>query len=275
MAPSQPLFYIPRREHRPVHTPPQFQHFSRTVLPPTGTVTVTSTPAGVSGTAPLTAAVDPAAQGGTQAPGSWQTSPFLQEQPSTYNVTSLTAAIPTIRRHLSQRLNSIRKLQQRRNSELHNHRNHRGTVLSKCGPEGHRHCDRHHGHPAPTQKSSSTPPGTISSNISFSPNPATSRHSPFRSTVHTSSGSKLQITLQYTGDNTYAPSAFTLNSAAITNPLSDFTLVPSTSNVPVTAGSNGTTAINLASVNGFTGTVNSDLHRSFRRYLRHFPPRRR
>jgi trimeric autotransporter adhesin len=65
------------------------------------------------------------------------------------------------------------------------------------------------------------------------------------------------ITLQYTGDNTYAPSAFTLNSGGpISNPLSDFTLVPSSSNVAVTAGNNNTAAINLTSVNGFTGTVN-------------------
>jgi subtilase family serine protease len=65
------------------------------------------------------------------------------------------------------------------------------------------------------------------------------------------------ITLQYTGDNTYAPSAFTLNGgSSIGNPLADFAMVPSSSNVPVTTGSNGTSTINLASVNGFAGTVN-------------------
>jgi subtilase family serine protease len=66
-----------------------------------------------------------------------------------------------------------------------------------------------------------------------------------------------QITLQYSGDTVYNPSAYTLNSGSpISNPLSDFTLVPNSSIVPVTAGSSGTTTINLASVNNFSGTVN-------------------
>jgi subtilase family serine protease len=64
------------------------------------------------------------------------------------------------------------------------------------------------------------------------------------------------ITLQYTGDANYAPSAITLNSGnPISNPLSDFTLVPQTTILPVAAGSSGTTTINLASVNGFSGAV--------------------
>ncbi|HEV2486693.1 MAG TPA: protease pro-enzyme activation domain-containing protein [Terracidiphilus sp.] len=63
------------------------------------------------------------------------------------------------------------------------------------------------------------------------------------------------ITVQYSGDTVYNPSAVVL-STAISNPLSDFTLIPNTTIVPVTAGSNGTTTINLASVNGFSGTVN-------------------
>jgi len=65
------------------------------------------------------------------------------------------------------------------------------------------------------------------------------------------------ITLQYSGDTTYAPSAFTLNSGgAVANPQSDFTLVPATTLVPVTAGSSATDTINLGSTNGFSGTVN-------------------
>lgn len=61
------------------------------------------------------------------------------------------------------------------------------------------------------------------------------------------------VTVQYIGDTTYAPSATTLS--PISSPLSDFTLVPNTTIVPVTAGSSGTTSINLASVNGFSGAV--------------------
>ncbi|MDR3723891.1 MAG: protease pro-enzyme activation domain-containing protein [Terracidiphilus sp.] len=65
------------------------------------------------------------------------------------------------------------------------------------------------------------------------------------------------ITLQYTGDTTYAPSATVLGSGSgIANPLSDFTLIPATTNLPVSAGSNANDVIQLGSVNGFNGTVN-------------------
>ncbi len=63
------------------------------------------------------------------------------------------------------------------------------------------------------------------------------------------------ITVQYSGDATYNPSAIVLNTA-IANPLSDFTLIPNTTIVPVTAGNSGTDTVNLGSVNGFNGTVN-------------------
>jgi hypothetical protein len=63
-----------------------------------------------------------------------------------------------------------------------------------------------------------------------------------------------QITLQYSGDTVYNPSAFTLSSA-INNSLADFTLIPASTNVPLTAGSGGTTSINVASINGFSGAV--------------------
>jgi hypothetical protein len=64
------------------------------------------------------------------------------------------------------------------------------------------------------------------------------------------------ITLQYSGDATYYPSAVVLSSLSpISNPLSDFTLVPQTTIVPVTAGSSGTDTINLASAGGFNGSV--------------------
>jgi hypothetical protein len=68
------------------------------------------------------------------------------------------------------------------------------------------------------------------------------------------------IILQYTGDTHYAPSEFTLNGgSSIPNPLSDFTLVPDTTIVPVSisAGQNsGTDTINVSSVNSFNGAVN-------------------
>jgi hypothetical protein len=62
------------------------------------------------------------------------------------------------------------------------------------------------------------------------------------------------VTLQYFGDSIYAPSAYTLGNP-ISNPLSDFTMVPASTLIPVKAGSSGTTAIHLASVNNFSGAV--------------------
>ncbi len=68
------------------------------------------------------------------------------------------------------------------------------------------------------------------------------------------------VTLQYSGDSVYNPSTFVLyNNAPISSPLSDFSLVPETTIVPisVSAGqSSGTDTINVTSVNGFNGNVN-------------------
>jgi len=62
------------------------------------------------------------------------------------------------------------------------------------------------------------------------------------------------VTLQYTGDNTYNPSAYQL-SGAVLSPLSDFSMVPTTTIVPVASGSSSNDTINLASVNGFAQAV--------------------
>jgi hypothetical protein len=67
-----------------------------------------------------------------------------------------------------------------------------------------------------------------------------------------------QITLQYIGDTNYNPSAYVLSSP-IVNSLSDFTLIPQSSIVPISVSggaSSGTATINLASLNGFSGAVN-------------------
>lgn len=62
------------------------------------------------------------------------------------------------------------------------------------------------------------------------------------------------ITVQYLGDNTYAPSAITLT-PSISNPLSDFSMVPNTTIVPVTVGTAATDTIQLSPVNGFSNSV--------------------
>ncbi|MBV8631233.1 MAG: Ig-like domain repeat protein, partial [Silvibacterium sp.] len=61
------------------------------------------------------------------------------------------------------------------------------------------------------------------------------------------------VTVQYTGDSTYAPSAYQLST--LSNALSDFTMIPQTTIVPVTIGSSGNVVINLSSTNSFSGTV--------------------
>ena len=65
------------------------------------------------------------------------------------------------------------------------------------------------------------------------------------------------ITIQYTGDSVYLPSAVQItNPASISNPLSDFTLVPQSAIVAVSApGGSGTVPVTLTSVNGFSGSV--------------------
>ena len=64
------------------------------------------------------------------------------------------------------------------------------------------------------------------------------------------------ITLQYTGDSVYQSSNVSLSTIA--SPLADFSLIPSTTIVPIGIGggaNSGTVTINTASVNGFSGTV--------------------
>jgi hypothetical protein len=60
------------------------------------------------------------------------------------------------------------------------------------------------------------------------------------------------LTVLYEGDSTYASSSTTLN---LSNPLSDFSLVPSNSLVSVAATGSANDTLNLASANGFNGTV--------------------
>lgn len=67
-------------------------------------------------------------------------------------------------------------------------------------------------------------------------------------------GSNL-LTVLYYGDSNYAPSWAT-NTLNLTNPLSDFSMVPTNSNVSLTGSTSGTDTLNLTSDNGFSGTVN-------------------
>lgn len=61
------------------------------------------------------------------------------------------------------------------------------------------------------------------------------------------------IQVQYAGDTNYAPSS---NSLTVTNSLSDFSMLPSTSFVSVNTGNQAVVPISIQSVNAFAGTIN-------------------
>ena len=85
-------------------------------------------------------------------------------------------------------------------------------------------------------------------------NPGAGASSTFSITFNSQSlppGANL-MAVYYGGSSTDAPSTAVVN---ISNPFSDFTLVPQTAIVPVSAGASAMDIINIASVNGFNGTV--------------------
>ncbi len=223
------------------------------VAPPTGTVTVTSSPSGISGTVTLSAGVDPSTGapmgvGTLTIPAS--TAANTYNTTITYNgdtnyksvagngsiqITSSTLKSTTTAATMSGGIspNSTIKVT--------------GTVTGS-------------GTTAPTGGIIVFSSGnylTSSSGIAFSS--SSGNVSSFSFTLNSSSlaqGANF-ITLQYTGDSTYARSAVTLNSGnSIANPLSDFTMVPAAAIVPVTAGNSATNTIYLASANTFSGNVN-------------------
>ena len=87
-------------------------------------------------------------------------------------------------------------------------------------------------------------------------NPGAGDSSSFSATLNSQSlfqGANL-ITVQYSGDAVYAPSSTTLS--AIASPLSDFSIVPEATIVPVSAGGSAAAdTVNVYSVNGFSGMV--------------------
>ena len=222
------------------------------VAPPTGTITVSSTPAGISGSFALSAGVDPSA--GAPIGVGTLTIP-ASTAANTYNVTITYGGDTNYKSVVGS--GSIQIISSALKATT--------TTASMSGGISPNSTIKVTG--TVTGSGTTAPTGGIivyssgnyltgNSQVSFSS--SSGNVSTFSFTLNSSSlvqGANF-VTLQYTGDTTYAPSAFTLNSGgAIANPLSDFTLIPSSSNVPVTAGNSGTTTINLASVNGFAGTL--------------------
>ncbi len=109
------------------------------------------------------------------------------------------------------------------------------------------------GKPAPTGTVLFFSSGYGLSQVAISP--GTGDSSSFSATLSSQSlfqGTNL-ITVQYSGDAVYAPSSTTLT---IASPLSDFSIVPQATIVPVTAGGSAATdTVNVYSVNAFSGPV--------------------
>jgi subtilase family serine protease len=226
------------------------------VAPPSGSVSVTGFPSGVPTSATLSAAVDPS--DGAPAGIGTITIP-ASTAAGNYNVAisyagdgnyAATSASGTIQIVSNGMLNSSTSATTSGSISPTSTITVTGTVTGQSG------------HPAPTSSASQGygvlifSSGNYLGEVLFSSSSGITSNFSFTLDSQDLYQGANFITVQYTGDNVYNPSAVTLNSGSpISNPLSDFTLIPQSTIVPVTAGSSGTDTINLASVNGFSGTV--------------------
>jgi subtilase family serine protease len=227
------------------------------VAAPTGTVTLTSTLAGFSGTATLSPSTDPnnnavasvatfTVPGGTTS-GSYTVS-VTYNGDSNYNTATTSPAIPITIENLNGEGNATTLAATLSGTTISPIASITitGTVTGQTG-DG-----------APTGAIYVYSSGSTATAVSVTPG-TTGVVSTFTATLNSETlfqGSN-QITLQYLPDANspnYLPSAMVLTNA-IANPLSDFQLVPATTVVPVTPGSSNTVAVELSSTNGFSGAV--------------------
>ncbi len=214
--------------------------------PPTGTVTITSSPTGISGTFNLSGAVDPSdgfvdavAAVTTTAPAGPYTVTATYSGDSNYATASTTASVTlTTGTGLTSTIAATTSGAIAPNSTL----TISGTVTGQSGSA------------APTGSVDFFSSGTDLGSVLVTAGTGTDV-STFAATVNSSDlpqGANV-ITLQYSGDTVYKPSSTTLS--AVSNSLSDFTIVPNSPNVAVSAGSSGNDTVQVGSVNGFTGAV--------------------
>lgn len=224
------------------------------VAAPTGNVTVTVSPA-ISGspfTVPLSAAVDPnylGAEGvGTvtiPAPSTTTTYTVTVSYSgdTNYNAVSGSQSTVTINPPSSTLLASTTTASLSGSISPNSSITITGSITGQSG------------HPAPTGSLIIFSSGYSLGSLTLSP-PASGDVTSFSLTLNSANlpqGANY-ITLQYSGDANYAVSATNLSTEPINNPLADFSMVPNSVNIPVTAGSSGTDTIQLYSVNGFGGT---------------------
>jgi trimeric autotransporter adhesin len=230
------------------------------VAPPTGTVTVTGLPSGVPTTATLSPGVDPASQGGTGAvvgvanfviPAGTSSTSYTAKVSyagdANYNAipasSNTSFTIPVL--GLSGALASTTTATMSGNISPTSTITVTGTVTGVSG------------HAAPTGSVVIYSSGYYIGEVGLSAGSGdVANFSASLSSQLLSQGANL-VTLQYFGDNTYFPSAYNLNSGnPISNPLSDFSLIPESPIVAVDApGDSATVPVNLSSMNGFAGAV--------------------
>lgn len=224
------------------------------VLPPTGTVTLSSAPTGITGTMTLSAGVDPS-DGAPVGIGNITLPPslpagnyavtFTYSGDSNYVGFSGTDPNPIV-------VISTAGLASTTNASIVGAISPNSTITVTGTVTGQA------GHPAPTNAVIFFSSGIGLGEVAVTAGAGdVSTFTAILSSQDLVQGANF-ITLQYTGDTNYAPSEFTL-SGSIANSKADFTLVPNTTIVPVSvsAGANsGADTINVASVNGFNGNVN-------------------
>jgi hypothetical protein len=223
------------------------------ILPPTGTVTLSSVPTGITGTMTLSAGVDPSngAQAGignitlpSSLPAGNYTVTFNYSGDSNYVGFSGVDPSPIV-------VISTAGLASTTNASIVGAISPNSTITLTGTVTGQA------GHPAPTNGVIFFSSGEGLGEVALTPGAGdVSTFTAILSSQDLLQGANF-ITLQYTGDSVYAPSEYTLN-GSIANSKADFTLVPNTTIVPVSisGGANsGTDTINVASLNGFNGNV--------------------
>jgi hypothetical protein len=232
-----------------------YQYDNNVVVPvaaPSGTVTLTSTLSGFTGTATLSPAVDPttlAVQGvatyvvpAGSVSGNYNLS-ITYNGDANYTTATSTGTIPIVNTNGDGALNSSITAAMTGSVSPTTSVVVTGTVTGTSG------------HPAPTGGVYVYSSGNYPTAVGISPASSgdTSSFSIVLNSQSLFKGSN-QITLEYLGDGNYNPSAVVLANT-LTNSLSDFSMTANTTIVPVTAGATGTTTVNVASVNGFSGAV--------------------
>jgi trimeric autotransporter adhesin len=223
--------------------------YSVPILAPTGTVTISSSPSGISGTLNLAPAVDPStfAQDGVatltipaSTPAGTYTLNVTYSGDSNYVAASGSTGINVA---ASSGLASTTTASIAGSISPNTSITVTGTVTGQSGKA------------APTGSVEFFSSGYNIPTVEAALSPGSGDSSTFTAVLNSqvlSQGTNL-ITVQYLGNTTYAPSSTNLSS--ISSPLSDFSMVPETTIVPVAVGASGTDTINLSSVNGFAGAA--------------------